>query len=127
MRRLILIVMMLVLPLQYSWAAVAAVSAHAVQMDAEGHLGHHDDHHEHGAASGQVSAAEAAVADASAVDHDDGSNCHSHGHSHGSDALSVDWSLGVPECDGTLAAHGMRHMPAVHPDELLRPPLAPRA
>ena len=124
MRRLILIVMMLVLPLQYSWAAVAASSLHAAQADASGLMGHHDSHHDHDAASGPAAAPDAGLAGTSVDDHDDGNTCHSHGHSHGGDVAGFAWSLGIPDTGGTLAAHGIRHMPDTVPDELLRPPLA---
>ena len=124
MRRLLLIVMMCLLPLQFSWAAVAAVSAHAVQADAVGHLDHHGGHHDHGPASGQTASSDRVSADATAGAHDDGSTCHSHGHNHGSDVLSAAWVSGLPVTGRCFAAHRLRHVPDAVPDELLRPPLS---
>ena len=131
MRRLFLIVMMCLLPLQFGWAAVAAVSAHALEADAEGHIGHHDGHHDghqeqardHDAASGPAVSADPVAPDAATDGHDDGSSCHSHGHSHGSDVVSTTWVLGVPAAGSCFAGHRLRHMPDTVVDELLRPPL----
>lgn len=130
MRRLFLIVMMFVLPLQFSWAAIAAVSAHAIQADAEGHGVHHNGHHEHAhdhdhdGASSRVVASDAVDTDTGADAHDDGSTCHSHGHSHGSDFVSAAGALHLPAAAHGFADHRLRHVPEAVLDELLRPPLA---
>ncbi len=46
MRRLLAIVLLVLLPLQFSWAAVASYCKHETQADAE-HFGHHE-HQHHG-------------------------------------------------------------------------------
>lgn len=45
--RLLAIVLLALLPLQFSWAAVASYCAH--EVDGTGHFGHHTHHHHHGA------------------------------------------------------------------------------
>ena len=128
MRRLLLIVMMFVLPLQFSWTALAAVSAHAVEANAEGFSGHHGAHHEHGhdhdLPASQTASPDAVVPDAAAEGHDDGSTCHSHGHSHGSDFVNAAGALHLPAAAHCFADHRLRHVPDAVPDDLLRPPLA---
>ena len=132
MRRLFLIVMMCLLPLQFGWAAVAAVSAHALQADPQVHIGHHDGHHDghheqthdHEVASTSAASSDTGTPDAATDGHDDGSTCHSHGHSHGSDVMSAAWILGVNAAGSCFADHRLRHVPDPTPDELLRPPLA---
>ena len=52
MRRLVLICMMLLLPLQWTWAAAAAYCEHESSATAQ-HLGHHE--HKHHAATGDKS------------------------------------------------------------------------
>ena len=42
-RRLLAIVLLALLPLQFSWAAVAPYCGH--EMDSVGHFGHHEHHH----------------------------------------------------------------------------------
>jgi hypothetical protein len=50
MRRLLLTVLLALLPLQFSWAAVASYCAHKSESQKSRHLGHHQ-HHDHAAAS----------------------------------------------------------------------------
>ncbi|MET0348992.1 MAG: cation efflux protein, CzcI family [Rhizobacter sp.] len=45
MRRLLTILLLLVLPLQFSWAAAAAYCQHERAADAAGHVGHHEHRH----------------------------------------------------------------------------------
>lgn len=52
MRRLVFICMMLLLPLQWSWAAAATYCAHETGVAAK-HVGHHE--HQHSTASGELS------------------------------------------------------------------------
>ena len=46
MRRILAIFLLTLLPLQFSWAAVASYCAHETQADAA-HFGHHEHAHEH--------------------------------------------------------------------------------
>jgi hypothetical protein len=52
MRRLVLICMMLLLPVQWTWAAAASFCAHETGL-ASKHFGHHEHHHK--AAAGDAS------------------------------------------------------------------------
>ena len=54
MKRLILIFLALVLPLQFAWASAAAYCRHEVTASAKAHFGHHE--HQHRAASGKQDA-----------------------------------------------------------------------
>jgi hypothetical protein len=51
MRRLLLTFLLALLPLQFSWAAVASYCAQDSEPQENRHFGHHQ-HHEHAAASG---------------------------------------------------------------------------
>lgn len=113
MRRYLAIILLALLPLQFSWAAVASYCEHETQ-DA-GHFGHHDhdsdhDHAHHAGASSEAGPAADLTADASptpdeavsaegdqalgAVDPD----C---GHCHGTCSAMLIWPLGMP---GALSA-----------------------
>lgn len=52
MRRLVLICMMLLLPVQWTWAAAAAYCAHESSPAAAKHIGHHEHVHKTSAAEG---------------------------------------------------------------------------
>lgn len=131
MRRFLLIVLMLVLPLQWSWAAAASLCGHEGAPAAR-HFGHHQ-HEHHGAAAG----------------HDAGKGSKA-GKSEGADkkaglgSLAADPDCGV--CHGLgaafLAAVDAQAPPRIgaytfpryqaavpdrSPDTLLRPPLSPVA
>ena len=56
MRRLLAIVLLAVLPLQFSWAAVASYCGHETQIGVE-HFGHHD--HQHHADASDVAGLDA--------------------------------------------------------------------
>ncbi|ODU57073.1 MAG: hypothetical protein ABT02_18465 [Comamonadaceae bacterium SCN 68-20] len=61
MRRLVLICMMLLLPIQWTWAAAAAYCAHESSAAAR-HIGHHEHVHKASAAEGSKKASIAAGA-----------------------------------------------------------------
>jgi hypothetical protein len=117
MRRWFATLLLLMLPLQFSWAVVADYCAHSESATALWHLGHHDhgqdhahDHgRDHGPAQGQVDAdngqgaatalpdgADGLVDTAGVADLDCG---HSHGHS---GALPA---IGTAAACATLGAH----------------------
>jgi len=115
MRRFVLVFMMLLLPLQWSWAAAASVCEH--ERDAT-HLGHHE--HKHGGAD-----------EAQKIPADDGDgqppgkhpDCHA---CHGMGAVC----LTSPTCPerlwaerGPLPGYG-RFLPEPPVQSLLRPPLS---
>lgn len=109
MRRFILIFMMVLLPLQWSWAAAASVCAHE---QGTSHFGHHE--HQH--ASGEAVHADDGQA---LVDHPDCQGCHGVGTACMGTAAppGVAWSsAGPPASDG-------RHIPEPPVESLLRPPL----
>lgn len=119
MRRLLLIVLMCVLPLQWSWAAAASICEHEEELAAAAvHLGHHA--HEHQAPAAQPDSE--ALDGKMLGDHPDCQSCH---------------GMGTPlvgaETPLSFAWHGaMRFPPYVtviphrSPDTLLRPPLFAR-
>ena len=96
-RRLLAIVLLALLPLQFSWAAVASYCGHETQAGA-GHLGHHE-HPQH---AGEAGAAEP-VADADAnpgVDQAPGAMDLDCGHCHGHCSVMPTLLAGLP---GALA------------------------
>lgn len=102
MRRFLAIVLFALMPLQFSWAAVASYCEHETQAGA-GHIGHHEhEHHADAAVDADADAVAVATADASAdgdkalgaVDLDCG---HCHGHCN----VMLTLTMGLP---GTLAA-----------------------
>ncbi|CAN5719571.1 hypothetical protein BH09PSE5_BH09PSE5_07220 [soil metagenome] len=123
MRRLLLILLMFVLPLQFSWAAVASVCAHEVTVGAA-HLGHHEHKHEHaGAGTGASVGSEASdpkAAKASTADFDtDCGTCHGVGSAAVIDPPAFHQrGVGDP-----FAVRYLRHSADHVPDHLLRPPL----
>ncbi len=86
MRRLLLVLMMLIVSLQSTWAAVGEVCAHESGSSAR-HLGHHEHRHDAQAAKafGSVDAPAAFSDDVSDVEraqaayHADCATCHGHG------------------------------------------------
>lgn len=116
MRRYVLILIMLILPLQWSGAVVASICGYEAP-GAQAHLGHHDHAHE---ASDQHASAETADADP-AQPHD--ADC---GTCHGQVSLALSGVAAMPLPDGDTPSPGalVRHLPDPAPDNLLRPPLS---
>lgn len=115
MRRYVLVFLMLVLPLQWSWAAVVSTCLHE-PGDVQ-HLGHHAQEHVH--ASADLHGDDADGADGACLDSDCAS-CHGPG-------LAALISLPAPvgACPGGIATSGyLRHLPEPQPDNPLRPPLS---
>ncbi|MBP6338936.1 MAG: cobalt-zinc-cadmium resistance protein [Vitreoscilla sp.] len=92
MRRLVLICMMLLLPVQWTWAAAAVYCEHETGAAAQ-HLGHHE--HKHQGATGEVSK-DGKTQSPPSADNDCGI-CH----------LGVQWLL----ADLTLALPSSTHSP----------------
>ncbi|MES2718739.1 MAG: hypothetical protein V4795_23475 [Pseudomonadota bacterium] len=104
MRRFLAIVLLALLPLQFSWAAVASYCEHETQ--GAGHFGHHDHDHAHQAgASSDAGPTADLTADASPTPGETGSadgdkapgamdlDC---GHCHGSCSAMLTWPQGMP-------------------------------
>lgn len=108
-RRLLLIAMMCLLPLQLSWAAVARICLHESGGAAQ-HLGHHE--HEHDAAKGD------AAVDGLGIDADCGP-CHGYGPA----ALMIAPKLLHTESPQQHTDRYRSTVPDPEPDRLLRPPL----
>lgn len=114
MRRLFILFMLVLLPLQWSWAAAATVCQHET---GSAHFGHHEHRHDadqagHPAADGK--------SDAPSLNfHADCQVCHGMGAAHGP-ADADTGPHGVP--DRHLSAYG-QHLPEPPPENLLRPPL----
>jgi hypothetical protein len=110
MRRFILVFMMVLLPLQWSWAAAGSVCGHETHG---GHFGHHQ--HQHEAAGG----AAADDSDVSFANHPDCQACH--GVCAGVLTAAADvgprWSADRP-----VPAYS-RYLPDPPVETLLRPPL----
>ncbi|WP_298234779.1 cobalt-zinc-cadmium resistance protein [uncultured Azohydromonas sp.] len=125
MRRFLLIVLMFVLPLQWSWAAAASLCGHEAAGAATRHFGHHQ-HEHHGAEAGHDAgkSAKAEGADKKAglgslgADADCGV-CHGLGAAFLAtvDAQAPPW-IGTGAFPRYQAA-----VPDRSPDTLLRPPL----
>ena len=117
MRRFVLLFLMLILPLQWSWAAVASVCRHETGSAAQ-HLGHHV--HEHAAVLNDTTADTTADTDGANVWFD-ADCCSFHG-------LSLAGLISVPAahpvCNGSVLLGYSAHSRADHvPDQPLRPPL----
>ncbi|WP_279614229.1 hypothetical protein [Comamonas antarctica] len=122
MRRFLLIFMLCLLPLQWSWAAAARVCEHE---RAAAHFGHHEHQHGAGAALESASLESAALesdADASAhaalQPHPDCHTCHGMGAGFltGLDAPAAQWS------GASLRPYHGAALPEPPPGSLLRPP-----
>ncbi|WP_315128913.1 hypothetical protein [Comamonas antarctica] len=117
MRRFLLIFMLCLLPLQWSWAAAARVCEHE---RAAAHFGHHE--HQHGAGAALESAALESDADASGhaalQPHPDCHTCHGMGAGFltGLDAPAAQWS------GASLRPYHGAALPEPPPGSLLRPP-----
>ncbi len=90
MRRLLAIVLLALLPLQFSWAAVASYAEGEVQAE---HGGHVDHHHQHQADAGLQAAAEQVAGDATGSAEADCGQSHCH-HCH---------CVGMPSLANTLS------------------------
>ena len=121
MRRLVLLFLILILPLQWSWAAVASVCLHETGSAAQ-HLGHHD--HEHAAVLDDTTADTTTntTADTGGVKvWFDADCCSYHGLSMAS-LISV--PAAHPVCNGSVLLGYSAHSRPDHvPDQPLRPPL----
>lgn len=113
MRRFVLVLVMMILAFQSTWAAAANLCAH--EQGGGGHFGHHE--HRHIAAS---------TADDSAADeggtggyHADCATCH--GHCSSAATSIVRWASAAVE-DAPAASRYLRHAPDRSPDNPLRPP-----
>ena len=117
MRRFVLLFLMLILPLQWSWAAVASVCRHETGSAAQ-YLGHHD--HEHAAVLNDTTADTTTDTDGVNVWFD--ADCCSY---HG---LSLAGQISVPAahavCNGSVLLGYSAHSKPDHvPDQPQRPPL----
>ena len=105
MRRFLTIVLLTLLPLQFTWAAVASYCGHESQASAA-HFGHHDHDHEHHAdASSDAGPAADLSADLSSSPYETGGaegnkapgamdlDC---GHCHGTCSVMLTLPLGLP-------------------------------
>jgi hypothetical protein len=103
-RRFLIVFLLAMLPLQFSWAAVASYCAHETQ--GAGHFGHHEhDHAHHVSASSDVGPAAALTPDASPTPDETGGaeadkapgamdlDC---GHCHGTCCVMLPLPLGLP-------------------------------
>lgn len=114
MRRFVLILMMVLLPLQWSWAAAASVCGHE---QGKAHFGHHE--HKH-ASSVETTAEPGHVEDGTAASyHPDCQVCHGIGSACMTSSAEVGaaWSSSRPPL-----AYG-QHIPEPPIESLLRPPL----
>jgi hypothetical protein len=118
-RRILAIVLLALLPLQFSWAAVASYCGHEEQAGAA-HFGHHQHQHQHHADTGDNAeplAALDATADA-AGDKAPGAMDLDCGHCHGFCSVVPALNPGVPEAlstahpSATLDEAGGAHAPA---------------
>lgn len=122
MRRLLLVLVMLILSLQSTWAAVGTLCAHERETDTD-HIGHHAHRHDPGTQANEPVAFSDDVQDveksAQAGYHADCATCHAHC-SPGAMAFA-DWTppLLAGGRDGSLYR---RHMPDRSLDTALRPP-----
>jgi hypothetical protein len=117
MRRFILIFMMLLLPLQWSWAAAASVCEHEA---GKAHFGHHE--HQHDKADGpQAQPDDTTPAAKKLGEHPDCQTCHGVGAF--CIANSPDGALGWR--DGALPQSYGHAFPEPPVEGLLRPPMTP--
>ena len=115
MRRLVLILMMVLLPLQYSWAAAASVCEHEADS---AHFGHHE--HKHAVSDAHASHGGEAKSDGkSPSPHLDCEVCHGIGAGYVASGAAVGpaWTP-----DRLVPAYG-HHMPEPPVERFLRPPL----
>ena len=120
MRRLVLVCLLLMLPTQWTWAAVASACRHESGTAAR-HLGHHEHEHEHGQTAAGTAAQVAADADTAGPSFDaDCATCHGHG-------LTAMISVAaLPQCwpGSMMPSAYTRHLVDRVPEHPLRPPLS---
>lgn len=112
MRKLI-VFLLIVLPLQWSAAAVAAYCQHETESAAQQHIGHHAHEHRADADPGGIDPAKSGF-DA------DCPSCHAH---YAQAAIPVDHAV-TPICGGHNATPYRTTLPEPPPGSLFRPPLA---
>ena len=112
MRKLI-IFFLIVLPLQWSTAAVAAYCQHETESKAQQHVGHHAHEHQ---ASADLGGSDPADSDFDA----DCPSCHAH---YVQVVIPVDHAA-TPKCGGHNATPYRTTLPEPPPGSLFRPPLA---
>ena len=123
MRRVLLILLMFVLPLQLVWAAAAVHCQHETGLDS-GHFGHHQHDHEHAAVHPVGDGGDHTDDSQPGLDTDaDCAGCLGHG------SVAV---ISLPGLPAHAAAQGpaarpLARLPAPVPEDLLRPPRTPRA
>lgn len=113
MRRYLLIFMLCLLPLQWSWAAAARVCEHE---QGAAHFGHHE--HRHSVDADALSGESDAAAHASLQPHPDCHTCHGMGvgYLRDMDAAPAQWS------GGSVRPYHGAALPEPPPGSLLRPP-----
>lgn len=115
MRRLVLIFMMCLLPLQWSWAAAASVCAH--EGETATHFGHHE--HQHGGEAKSDHGEQQPSDSKSGGYHPDCHSCHAMGAvclAHASDSQPA-WAATQHRSDYS------RYFPEPPVESFLRPPL----
>ncbi|MDM0015028.1 cobalt-zinc-cadmium resistance protein [Variovorax sp. J22P168] len=117
MRRLLLILLMVVLPVQWAWASAASVCAHETQG---AHFGHHDHAHQKAAADAADPAdrADVEAGNGSLAEHPDCGACH------GMTTVAARASSSVPALwigSAALSPYASA-VPDRFVDTLLRPP-----
>lgn len=118
MRRIVLICLLLMLPTQWTWAAVASACRHESGTAAR-HLGHHEHEHHHGQAA--AAAQGDAGADTTGPGFDaDCATCHGHG------LTAMISAAALPQCrpGGLVPSLYTRHLVDRVPEHPLRPPLS---
>ena len=113
MRRFLLIFMMCLLPLQWSWAAAARVCEHEQEA---AHFGHHV--HQHDSSAEAPAEGKSAVAPEALQPHPDCHTCHGIGVGYlaAPDAAHPPWPAGF------VRPYGSTGFPEPPPGSLLRPP-----
>lgn len=112
MRRWLAIVMLVFLPLQFSWAAVASYCGHETGAAAQ-HIGHHD-HQGHGHAAKDVDPGDKGKADGTATGASSFDCCHCHGCCTGLVDVVTSFEPPAPASAplGLSMSHSAEHPPA---------------
>lgn len=120
MHRFVIICLLMILPLQWSWAVAASVCAHEADGTAQ-HLGHHQHEHAQAGASLKNVDADTAKDDTAGADARTGfdADCHSHG-------VVGMVNLGITSLVFRHGSESFGHyacqIPDHSPGQLLRPP-----
>lgn len=115
MRRLILVFVMCLLPLQWSWAAAASLCSHETGGS---HFGHHE--HQHDACASTAQDADASTSAERAGGHPDCQVCHGIGAAF----MTVPAKLAHVWSDGGPSPRHAGYLPDPPVETLLRPPLS---